>query len=410
MNYLIIANKNESKLYTQVLKKEPNITVLGSVNTVTSSFFSSLKTKWTPHAILYDTSTVIKVNNTSASDMVHQIKAMYPYIKIILLADESDYRDYSEADRVLKGRISNTEFLKVIKSVDSNENTVLNNYSDGSGQTEKLYRAKTVDELSSIKISYTPTKRKKKPKISMLQVAIIAGVSVFILLIATIVIKSASTPTATSDEAVETTSSGLLFEEQPTIEETTIEETTVEPTVQVATALAVEENVAISAEPETEETTVEQSSKSQAKAENSKSNSSSSNKSDSSSSSSSNNNNSSSSSNNNSSSNNAQTSTIKEIVQGDPYYSYDDYEEYNNGNNATTSIKLSYSKKTLNLGENITITATVSPTNKTVNWSTDNSSVASINNSGVIYARSRGTARITATVDGVQASCTITVI
>ncbi len=50
-----------------------------------------------------------------------------------------------------------------------------------------------------------------------------------------------------------------------------------------------------------------------------------------------------------------------------------------------------------------------SVTSYTVNWSSSNNGVASVNSKGLVTAKKAGTAVITATVDGVKASCTILV-
>ena len=78
-----------------------------------------------------------------------------------------------------------------------------------------------------------------------------------------------------------------------------------------------------------------------------------------------------------------------------------------------TGVSLNNNTLTLNVGNTSTLTATVTPsnaTNKAVTWSTNNSSVASVND-GVITAVSNGTAIITVTtIDGnYSASCTVTV-
>ncbi len=78
-----------------------------------------------------------------------------------------------------------------------------------------------------------------------------------------------------------------------------------------------------------------------------------------------------------------------------------------------TSIKLNKSKKSLNIGDTFTLTATVKPNNatdKSVTWSSSNTSVATVDENGVVTAVAEGTATITATAsNGVEASCTVTV-
>lgn len=76
-----------------------------------------------------------------------------------------------------------------------------------------------------------------------------------------------------------------------------------------------------------------------------------------------------------------------------------------------TGITLSDASVVLEEGENIVLTATVTPndvTDKTVSWSSNNTSVATVNN-GVVKAISAGTATITAEIDDCIATCVITV-
>ena len=78
-----------------------------------------------------------------------------------------------------------------------------------------------------------------------------------------------------------------------------------------------------------------------------------------------------------------------------------------------TSIKLNKSKKSLNIGDTFTLTATIKPndaTDKSVTWSSSNTSVATVDENGVVTAVAEGTATITATAsNGVEASCAVTV-
>lgn len=77
-----------------------------------------------------------------------------------------------------------------------------------------------------------------------------------------------------------------------------------------------------------------------------------------------------------------------------------------------TSIYLPGSKS-IEEGEYAYITATVSPSNATysLTWTSNNTDVATVNSSGRVYAKSPGTARITAKVDGYSLSdyCDVTV-
>ncbi len=84
-------------------------------------------------------------------------------------------------------------------------------------------------------------------------------------------------------------------------------------------------------------------------------------------------------------------------------------------NQLATGITLNKTQATISNGETLQLTATVSPSNvsnSTVTWSSSNTSVATVSSSGLVTAKSRGTATITATTtDGsnLSASCSVTV-
>lgn len=80
--------------------------------------------------------------------------------------------------------------------------------------------------------------------------------------------------------------------------------------------------------------------------------------------------------------------------------------------NLATSVKLSKTSLTLNLGSSSSLTATVTPsnaTNKTITWSSSNKNIVTVTN-GKITAKKEGTATITAkTSNGKKATCKVTV-
>ena len=73
------------------------------------------------------------------------------------------------------------------------------------------------------------------------------------------------------------------------------------------------------------------------------------------------------------------------------------------------SVKLDRTSLTLTKGKTYALKATVTGTNKAVSWSSSNASVASVDKNGKVTAKTKGTATITAKVDGVSASCKVTV-
>ena len=79
-----------------------------------------------------------------------------------------------------------------------------------------------------------------------------------------------------------------------------------------------------------------------------------------------------------------------------------------------TSVTVSPTSATLQVGDTKQLTATVSPSSalQGVTWSTSNSSVATVSSSGLVSAKATGTATITATAQdgsGKKGTCTITV-
>jgi len=81
---------------------------------------------------------------------------------------------------------------------------------------------------------------------------------------------------------------------------------------------------------------------------------------------------------------------------------------------AVSSVSLNKTDLSLNVGEEETLTATVLPedaTDKSVSWSSNDTSVATVDQSGKVTAVAAGTAVITVTTTdgGLEASCTVTV-
>jgi len=81
---------------------------------------------------------------------------------------------------------------------------------------------------------------------------------------------------------------------------------------------------------------------------------------------------------------------------------------------SVAGVSLNKSSLSMAIGDTQTLTATVSPsnaTNKAVTWSSSNTSVATVSSSGVVTAKSEGSATITVTTNdgGKKATCSITV-
>ena len=73
------------------------------------------------------------------------------------------------------------------------------------------------------------------------------------------------------------------------------------------------------------------------------------------------------------------------------------------------TIKLDKTCLTLTKDKAYMLKATVTGTNKAVSWSSSNASVASVDKNGKVTAKTKDTATITAKVNGVSASCEVTV-
>ena len=80
-----------------------------------------------------------------------------------------------------------------------------------------------------------------------------------------------------------------------------------------------------------------------------------------------------------------------------------------------TKINLNSNSESLGIGKTFQLTATVTPSDaddKTVTWSSNQTSVATVSSSGLVEAKSPGTAKITCKANdgsGVSATCTVTV-
>ena len=88
------------------------------------------------------------------------------------------------------------------------------------------------------------------------------------------------------------------------------------------------------------------------------------------------------------------------------------YARWTQGNIPVTGVRVSSTSVDLNVGQTRTLTATVLPinaTNQDVIWTSNNNLVATVDNSGVVIARSTGTATITVRAGNGQFSDTSTV-
>ena len=76
---------------------------------------------------------------------------------------------------------------------------------------------------------------------------------------------------------------------------------------------------------------------------------------------------------------------------------------------AKTKLKLNRSSVTITVGKTVTLKATVTGKKGTVKWSSSKKSVATVSSKGVVTGKKKGTATITAKVNGVKKTCKVTV-
>lgn len=424
MNLLIVCNKSDVKTYETVIKSAPNTSVLGAVTRLTPDFLSELGSKYNPHAVVVDTS--VSVKNTEIDDVIEKISLHYPYMKILVLTDENDNKSYPSYCTV-KGFISSVELKRLLEKMSSGENYTSErknaNRTDTlqpTGAAEEktpvnVFQSK-VDNLSTLKSSRTKKSSFQKVKKNPIVLAVSIASVIAVVLIAIIVVKSVgkgSPDVATSDEA-QTTAEGLIDAEELLSNGENSTESESGYLVESTTAVAYTPNKTNAAESKAE-TQPPNTANEKNETSSDKSSSASSGSSVNNSNNNSSNNSSGGSSNGGSSSNSnsRNSSSGSSSIGGEPIVSYDNNGYSNSQSNAVSSVKLSYSSKTLYSNEGLQLSATVYPStaNKSITWSSSNSSVVSVNSNGYITAHKVGSATITAKANnGVSASCSVKVI
>ena len=426
MNLLIVADKSEIKSYQTVIKNVPNLSVLGTVTRINTDFVEELQSKYNPHAIIFDTA--VPTKGIAASVAIGKIAQAYPYMKLLVMTEETDSNSYSSYCTV-KGQVSSIELQDILsnmaKGVDYNGNDAIaastSAYDDfdGSAPTEELRNVQPnifqsrVDNLST-SVQSSKIRRSRKIKFNPVIVAIAVGAVAIMAIVAALIIKAGRNgvaDAATPDEAVvvETTtapssdSQGLYsaaeqiasaaIAEPTTSMQTTAQPTTHRPTVQPTTEVVTKAPPKASTveRPEnTERQTENHAPERSAVSQESKSDS----------------------VNNGNSGNADNRQKQNSYIGGDPIVSYNDGGGYYNaGNNEVSSVKLSYSSKSMSVGDTLQLSATVSPAtaNQSLSWSTSNSSVVSVSN-GYLVAHRAGSATITArAANGKSATCSIKV-
>lgn len=378
MNILIIADKKTSKEYTELLKATPNINLLGVVNSINSiDSVKSLRQKYNPLGLLVDTS--VRHKGIDISLLIKSLQKVFNQSRILLFASNDEIELFN--DFGLYGVIGNTitsiQFNEVIKSFVNNEDIDTSVISQELTDRYIKRNTKTKSSLANKKI-----------------IPIILIALVIILVIVCFILKSNDSVDnlSTPDEATIISTSTIPTEEKTTvsyvIKNTSNSEKYVNQVIVNTTTIPLS-TVPTTTKIITTQPTTKKVVQRKRKKKSSNSNS---------------------SSNNNAS--NVPVQTQPRIVKKKPKTQTQIKIDYGNNNwsnngKVDTSISLSYYSKTLEVADSVTITATVTPKRKKVNWSSSNTSVATIKQNGYVKARKVGTATITATADGKSATCTI---
>lgn len=410
MNVLIISHKSNVKIYSKIIKSAPNAKVLGAVTSLSSKFIKEVREKWQPHIILADTSIP-----SPLPDIIAEIHKNYPYIKIIVLTDETDTSRF-DADYVVRGNISDIEFKELLKRT---FNSIENN-TQSPEQSDLNCNVDNLSALSDIEATEKPINSERFPaasfmvkqqkklrfKISVFAISAICICAAVIIIIVLISFYNKNkAPVSTNDEIEQVSNVYTVAE----TEEITKQELTELPSANMPPTMQEEEE---ETEPKTDPPasaditepptagaaiSTESSSSNADKKTNDKNLASTENGSTVSKA---NNNNSTSSSNTNSGSSNSAS-----VSYGGNVY-------INSGGSQISSIKLSYNRKTMFIGDSLTLKETVIPSDIQYNitWETSNNAVVSVNSDGKVTAISEGSAVVTANADGKKAACSITVI
>lgn len=78
-------------------------------------------------------------------------------------------------------------------------------------------------------------------------------------------------------------------------------------------------------------------------------------------------------------------------------------------NTSAKAISLDKATATMEVGATLQLNATVKPAGSSVTWTSSNTSYATVNSHGYVTALSAGTTTITATSNGISATCSVTV-
>lgn len=401
MNVLIIADKSNGKIYTEIINKAPNTKVIGIINSISDSFISDLGNKYTPNVVILDTAVE---NNNNFPAVTQTIGRTYSFVKIIVLAEANDNRDFPSAAYVVRGSISSKNIIDMLSDINRKCNTPHDDI-DGSAPTEnlqsKVFQRQAPPNLD-VKVKKVKQKKQKtrRKNFKFNPLYLLPVVVLVVIITICVCIKAYNgnhSQKDVSDNSITGTSAEITTDVPAT-------------TQYSATIATVAEYSEYSNYNNSEPDTVPYSPKSVdteiSKIESNHNDGKSSNGNDKSSSSNQSNNSGSKSNNNNNSNNSGGSHSYVTVSKPEYNYSHNEKTDIE-----VSGITLNYLSKTLTAGESINLSATVTPSNatdKSISWSTSNSSVATVSN-GYVVSHSAGTAYITASANGNSATCTVIV-
>ena len=401
MNVLIIADKSNGKIYTEVINKAPNTKVIGIINSISDSFISDLGNKYTPNVVILDTAVE---NNNNFPAVTQTIGRTYSFVKIIVLAEANDNRDFPSAAYVVRGSISSKNIIDMLSDINRKYNTPHDDI-DGSAPTEnlqnKIFQRQAPPNLD-VKVKKVKQKKQKtrRKNFKFNPLYLLPVVVLVVIITICVCIKAYNgnhSQKDVSDNSITGTSAEITTDVPATTQYSATIATVAEYSEYSNYNNSEPDTVPYSPKSVDTETSKIESNHNDGKSSNGNDKSSSSNQS----------NNSGSKSNNNNNSNNSGGSHSY-VTVSKPEYNYSHNEKTDI---EVSGITLNYLSKTLTAGESINLSATVTPSNatdKSISWSTSNSNVATVND-GYVVSRSAGTAYITATAGNHSATCTVVV-
>lgn len=389
MNILIVANKSDCKDYTLLVKSAPNTTVLGAVNRINNDVLTTIKDKYNPHAIIFDST--VKHKGIDISIAIKSLKKIYPSAKIILFAQDNERELFDDLGlfAVVYDTITNLQFNDLLKGIK-------NNIADDDVKTILSQNNRQKEVIRQSKQGHSTFFNTKNLIITAVIIILFAVLSATVLLQCSSSSDNTATPdepSTTSKESVDklstfTSTTDTQINNSTPSESNQYQQVAGSRYIETTTTKVITKPTQKATKPkatQTPSTTTPQKATLN---------------------------------NNGDSENNKNKNTVvttkptvkkKQVTQTKITVNYNN-DNWKNDKKEQTQIRLSYKSKTLEVADSFTLTATVTPKNKKVKWSTSDKNIAKIKSTGYVKAVSIGTATITATVDGQSATCTVKVI